>query len=262
MLFINNPSLDVYFNLAVEEYLLKNHSENIFMLWQDRDAVVLGKYQNVRAEIDGDFVAKQQIAIARRCSGGGTVYHDRGNINLTFIENTERINFDKYARQILDFLYSVGIQAWADERRAICIGRFKISGSAQCVYKNRVLYHCTLLYSTDLDRLRLSLNGSSELLDNRCYVVKSVKSEVVNLCNYLPDSPGIGDFKRVVFDYFFKSASENRIYDLTPEDLSVIELLKNKKYATTEWIWDGSVERRTSQKHLDSHSRFMIRRSN
>ena len=83
MLCIHNTQTDPYFNLAAEEYLLKNFKENIFMLWQNEPSIVIGKHQDVWAEVNLKFVQDQQIKIARRFSGGGAVYHDPGNLNLT-----------------------------------------------------------------------------------------------------------------------------------------------------------------------------------
>lgn len=247
MLFINNTSTDIYFNLAVEEHLLKNHAEDVFMLWQSDNAVVLGKYQNAQTEIDLDFVDKNRINIARRYSGGGTVYQDAGNVNLTFIENTNCINFDKYVQQVLDLLSFIGIYAQADERRGIHVNQSKISGSAQCIYKGRAMYHCTLLYSSDLDALRLSLNGKPEQAGNRpenrhALSVKSVKSEVTNICELLPYPLGMGDFKRLVFNFFFNRTPGNHTYNLNTEDLTIVRQLKNEKYAIREWILDKYIK--------------------
>lgn len=243
MLCIDNKSTDVYFNLATEEYLLKNHLEDIFMLWQNDNAVVLGKHQNAEVEIDLNFAAAKKIHISRRYSGGGTVYHDRGNINLTFIENTNRINFDKYIRQTLDFLSFAGLQAEADERLGITTHGLKISGSAQSVYKNRVMYHCTLLYSSDLDILTSSLNGNTEIPDKtnnskRAYTVKSVKSKVTNICDHLQETPDISKFRELILNYFLNRTSENRIYNFSADDIKAIEKLRNNKYALPEWIFN------------------------
>lgn len=110
-LIIDNPFTDIYFNLAAEEFLLKNRPENILMLWQNTPSVVLGKHQRVETEINLTYVKDKQIRIARRYSGGGTVYHDLGNLNLTFIENTNVPDFEKYTRKTLEFLNSIGVQA-------------------------------------------------------------------------------------------------------------------------------------------------------
>jgi len=71
-----------YFCLAAEEYLLKNFDEDIFMLWQSESTVVVGKHHNVPGEINYRFVRENRITVARRISGGGTVFHDSGNVNF------------------------------------------------------------------------------------------------------------------------------------------------------------------------------------
>lgn len=236
MLCINNTSKDIYFSLAAEEYLLKNHQEDIFMLWQSDNAVVLGKHQNLETEIDQDFVNKRHISIARRYSGGGTVFQDRGNINLTFIKTTNHIDFSFYTQCLLDFLFSIGLHAQTDRRHGITIDQLKISGSAQCIYKNRILYHCTLLYSTDLESLKASLNGKPTINKATPHYVKSVKSEVTNINRHLTSPPGIKDFRKILFIYFLKQADGNRILPLSQPDIQKINELRNRKYITDLWI--------------------------
>ena len=247
MLCINNRNTDIYFNLAAEEYLLKKSSEDIFMLWQGDASVVVGKHQNVWAEVNLDFVKEKHIHVARRYSGGGTVYHDSGNINLTFIETTNRVDFEKYLRQVLEFLSAAGISARADERMGITVDRLKVSGSAQCIHKNRVMYHCTLLYSTDLDILNTSLEVKPSQLEyvsgiNRGgYAVKSVRSSVTNLCEHLQDPPDVDGFKELILDYFLNRSPENKIHDFSLADTVAIEQVKNDRYILPDWIYNKSI---------------------
>ena len=90
MLYINNPYTDAWFNLAAEEYLLKNFSDDIFMLWQNEPSVIIGKHQNAWDEINRNYIQEKHIKVVRRYSGGGAVYHDSGNLNITFIQNRDR----------------------------------------------------------------------------------------------------------------------------------------------------------------------------
>ncbi|MDD4395548.1 MAG: lipoate--protein ligase family protein, partial [Bacteroidales bacterium] len=85
MLCIYHSSTNPYYNLAVEEYLLKNFTESIFMLWRNEASIIVGKYQNTLAEINADYVKENQIKVVRRITGGGAVFHDLGNLNYTFI---------------------------------------------------------------------------------------------------------------------------------------------------------------------------------
>lgn len=258
---INSPSTDIYFHLAAEEYLLKQGTEDVFMLWQAAPSVVIGKHQCLRREVDKDWAQRHGISIARRFTGGGAVYHDLGNVNFTFIETVSRLpRFVRYLERTLDFLTSLGLEAKGDERLGIYLDGLKISGSAQCVHKNRVLYHCTLLYDTDLRILNRVLNpvGNSEVGKEECvltsgYAVPSVRSEVTNIHEYLPTMT-IEDFKRIAFQHFSQlqsvdalsqsvSALSQSVSTLSPlvsafrkEEMDAVNLLREEKYAAKEWI--------------------------
>lgn len=246
MFCIDNRCTDIYFNLAAEEYLLKQKRENYFMLWQSEPSVVIGKNQSVEAETDGNYMKGNGIRLARRFSGGGAVYHDKGNINLTFIETIQQPDFEYYLQQVLDFLETVGITAHADERLGVYIDGQKISGSAQCIHKNRVMYHCTLLFSTDLVALNRSLSGRSGVTEmipgsKGVRAVSSVRSEVTNICEHLPQPMDIKRFLYLIFHYFLNENESNRLYRFTKEDLSAIEHLQTEKYADEEWTRNRNV---------------------
>ena len=234
---IYSPFTDIYFHLAAEEYLLKQGNEDIFMLWQDTPSVVMGKHQSVQLEVNREWAEEQQIQIARRFSGGGAVYHDLGNVNLTFIETTPRLpEFVTYLQRTLDFLSSMGLMATGGERLGIYLNGLKISGSAQCLYKDRVLYHCTLLYDTDLTALHQALNPEPMVDDetlSSVYAVPSVRSEVTNIRRHVPAGT-VTDFKEKAFQYFSKSQS---VSAFTREEIEAINQLREEKYIQKEWIY-------------------------
>ena len=234
---IYSPFTDIYFHLAAEEYLLKQGNEDIFMLWQDTPSVVIGKHQRLRSEVDQEWAEREQVHIARRFSGGGAVYHDLGNVNLTFIETTPRLpEFVTYLQRTLDFLNSMGVMATGGERLGIYLNGLKISGSAQCLYKDRVLYHCTLLYDTDLTALHQALNPEPMVDDetlSSVYAVPSVRSEVTNIRKHL-SAGTVTDFKEKAFLYFSKSQS---VSAFTREEIEAINQLREEKYIQKEWIY-------------------------
>ena len=86
MKYIDSQSLSPYYNLAVEEYILKNFSldEEFIFLWQNTPTIVVGNNQNTIEEINMKFVKDNNISVVRRMSGGGAVYQDSGNLNFTF----------------------------------------------------------------------------------------------------------------------------------------------------------------------------------
>ena len=234
---IYSPFTEIYFHLAAEEYLLKQGNEDIFMLWQDTPSVVIGKHQRLRSEVDQEWAEREQVHIARRFSGGGAVYHDLGNVNLTFIETTPRLpEFVTYLQRTLDFLNSMGLMAIGGERLGIYLNGLKISGSAQCLYKDRVLYHCTLLYDTDLTALHQALNPEPMVDDetlSSVYAVPSVRSEVTNIRRHL-SAGTVTDFKEKAFQYFSKSQS---VSAFTREEIEAVNQLREEKYIQKEWIY-------------------------
>ncbi|MEG0331764.1 MAG: lipoate--protein ligase family protein, partial [Clostridium sp.] len=161
MIFIYNKSTDPYFNLAAEEYVLKNFNDDCFMLWRNSKAVIIGKNQNAIAEINRDYVTSNNIPVVRRLSGGGAVFHDLGNVNFTFITNDtdDFVNFGKFTEPIIGVLKdNLSINAELSGRNDLTIDSKKFSGNAQYNYKNRVLHHGTLLFSSSIDNISESLN--------------------------------------------------------------------------------------------------------
>ncbi|WP_106831545.1 lipoate--protein ligase family protein [Parabacteroides pacaensis] len=236
MIHIDNPYTDPYFNLAAEEYLFHTSNENIFMLWQNDPVVVIGKHQDAAKEINKPLAKEKNIRLVRRLTGGGAVYQDQGNFNLTLIGNRHTVANDKLLKAIRNFLHSLQISAWIDERKNICINRFKISGSAQGVYKDRWLYHATLLFSSDLAILQSILQPDNPFATiSQLICVESVKSPVTNIRDYLPDYISIYQFKQRLMEYMISFFPFSQSYIFTPKDLAAIYYLKENKYATNLW---------------------------
>ncbi|HKK33050.1 MAG TPA: lipoate--protein ligase family protein, partial [Desulfomicrobiaceae bacterium] len=148
---IHNTSLDPYFNLAAEEYLLRNTDRDCFMLWRNTPAVIVGKNQNAHAEINEEYVREKSIVVVRRLTGGGAVFHDLGNINFTFIscgQTLKEIDFNRFTSPIVEALRELGVNAEFQGRNDLVIDGMKFSGNAQHVERDRVLHHGTLLYSS------------------------------------------------------------------------------------------------------------------
>jgi len=237
-------STDPYFNLAWEEYIFKNIEcqEDILLLWQNEPSVILGRNQIVFEEISVEYAKKHHIPIIRRISGGGTVYHDLGNLNFSIITNNYKdaiSNFKYFTEPIIDCLNELNVNAHLSGRSDICIEDQKISGNAQSYYQNRMLHHGTILFSSDLKRLSKIIKKSSN--DIESYGVKSNRSKVTNVIDYLEQPMRIDEFKEVLMKFWLKTNQPlTKTLFLNELDIEAIEALKISKYQSWDWNYAES----------------------
>jgi len=233
---INLESTDPFFNLAIEEVLLKKSSEEYLILGINAPSVIIGKHQVAHREADTKFVSKNNIPVIRRISGGGTVYHDEGNLNFTFIRTSEpgkQVDFRKHTRPVIDFLLSLGVEAKFEEKNDLKVGGLKISGNAEHVHRNRVLHHGTLLFSSSLEMLRNSLRKDTSCYSSRA--VKSNPSSVMNLDEKLIVFKDIDHFREAMINYFLNKFQDTQTFTLSRSEIEEADLLASSKYNTWEW---------------------------
>ncbi len=241
MIFVDNKSLDPYYNIALEEYLLKNTDANIIMLWRSRPSIIIGKHQNTLAEINFDFVRKKEVPVIRRLSGGGTVFHDPGNINFTFIKNSEGnnlVDFKGYTKPIIDFLKTLDLNAHFEGKNDLRINGLKISGNAEHVFKSRVLHHGTILFDANLQHLNEAIK--SKEINFTSKAVKSVRSKVANVADFLIEPMHRNDFFRRFKEFLIDSASVTEIYTPSASDMIRVGKLVQEKYSTWDWNYGYS----------------------
>ncbi len=237
MIFLIRPQTDPWFNLAAEEFLLKNRSEDLLMVWQNKSSVVVGKHQNVMAEVALDFVRKHNIPVIRRLSGGGTVFHDRGNLNLTVISTVNKgenlIDFRKFSQPVLEFLQQLGLQAVFEGKNNLTLNGKKFSGNSAHVFKNRVLHHGTLLYQTDLDLLEKIIRQDSRHLTDRA--VKSIRATVGNISDVMHPPLPMNRFLHQFVAFLKNYYAIETVSELTRQEQEAIRQLAENKYKTWEW---------------------------
>ncbi|MCD4734849.1 MAG: lipoate--protein ligase [Bacteroidales bacterium] len=241
MLFVQRPFTDPFFNIAAEEYLLKNLDEDCFMLWINDPAVIIGKHQNTIREVNYPFLYSKGIPVIRRISGGGTVYHDHGNLNFTFISTGQKeklVDFRKFTDPVIKILNNLGVPAKFEGKNDLRTNGLKISGNAEHVYKNKVLHHGTLLFSTDLEMLNLAIAPVNKNITDKS--VQSVRSNVANISDFLPVPMKIQEFLDLIMSGAKEFFSKTKYYELNEVDRTGIEGLVEKKYNTREWNWGYS----------------------
>lgn len=235
MLCILLKNTDPYFCLAAEEYLLKNFDDDIFMLWQSKNTIVVGKHQNALGEINYPFVRENNITVARRISGGGTVFHDSGNVNFSFIKNVKssaEISFKQFTEPVVEALAKLGIEATTSGRNDLLIEGKKVSGNAEHVFKNRVLHHGTLLYNSDLENLGHAIKVIPGKYESKA--VQSNRSQVANISSFLKNKLEISEFIQFLIDVQLKKEG-NSFYELKKTDLQKTDILVTEKFQNWEW---------------------------
>jgi len=227
----------VFQNLALEEYLVKNSSEDILLFYINRDAIVLGKHQNPWLEVNIELASINKISIARRLSGGGTVFHDLGNINFSFIRNKDSdfVNFREHIEPISAALKSMGIENLISPRNDIFIGDCKVSGNAEHVNNTskRIIHHGTLLYSANISNL--SANTKPIPLNIKTHAVASVRSKVRNIKEVKSLGTPI-DFLDLLTIELGKIINVSESEFVSPENISEVQELVKSKY--TQWDWN------------------------
>lgn len=241
MLYIRNDSISPYYNLAFEEYVLKNlkDEESFILLWQNEPSVIIGRFQNTIAEINTEYIDEKGINVVRRITGGGAVYHDLGNLNFSFIvsDNQRNIDFRKFTEPVVKALAKMGIKAEHTGRNDITIDGKKFSGNAQYHYKDRILHHGTLLFNSRLENVQQALNIKPSKIEAKG--IKSVRSRVTNIIDYLETKVTITEFRDLLLTYLFDGEAI-REYQLTEQDQANIEKLMQDKYLSWDWNYGSS----------------------
>ncbi len=238
--YLETGSLIPYYNLAFEEWVLTHCLEGDYlMLWQNDNTIVIGQNQNAEAEINRAFVDEHKINVVRRSTGGGAVYHDLGNLNYSFISDSDGIDsaaLERFSKPIIRALAKLGVTAETSGRNDIQIDGRKVSGTAQRKYKNRILHHGTLLFNANPGMVAGALNVDPEKI--KAKGTQSVRSRIGNISDFIDREMTLQDFWKFLKE---ELAGDGTIEgQLSEEALKEIDELYRTKYNTWEWNFGRS----------------------
>lgn len=243
MKFIDNQQItDPTINLAIEEYALRNLPiDDTYLLFYVNDpCIIIGKNQNTLEEINKKYVDEHGIHVVRRLSGGGAVYQDLGNLSFSFLTKDDGdsfSNYQKFTQPVIDALQQLGVNAKLSGRNDIQVGDRKISGNAQYTTKGKMFSHGTLLLDVNIENIVDALNVNEEKM--RSKGIKSIRSRVANINEFLEDKLDVERLKKILLDYIFEN-SDVETYHLTEEDWKGVEEISQRRYKNWDWNYGKS----------------------
>lgn len=234
----NRATHDPYINLAIEEYMLRHgdcsKGQQYLHLYINTPCVVLGKNQSIYREVNFEYLRNEKLQLARRISGGGTVYQDEGNLCFSFITKHEDAHVNNYVwfnKPIIAALQKAGVDAVMDKRNSILCNGKKISGNAQFTNRKNILSHGTLLFNSDLNELRASLKPNEFEVETRA--VASVPNSVQNISHFTDTFSNIEAFRQ----YLIQELDATTVHDFSDEEWASVVQLAQDKFAQAEWIY-------------------------
>lgn len=245
MKYIVNNSNDPAYNIALEAYAFKELTDidEIFILWINEPAIIIGKHQNAIQEINKEFTDEKGIHVVRRLSGGGAVYHDLNNLNYTIISNKAdegAFDFKTFSKPVIDTLATLGVEANFTGRNDLEIDGKKICGNAQAYAKGRMMHHGCLLFDVDMSVLASALKVSKDKIESKG--VKSVRARVTNINNELPEKMTVLEFKDAILNQMKQEYPDMDEYVLSEGDLARIQEIRDTQFATWDWTYGQTPE--------------------
>ncbi|HGA4081380.1 TPA: lipoate--protein ligase [Streptococcus agalactiae] len=245
MKYIVNTSNDPAYNVALEAYAFKKLTDidEIFILWINEPAIIIGRHQNTIQEINKEFIDKNGIHVVRRLSGGGAVYHDLNNLNYTIISNNTQegaFDFQTFSKPVIDTLAKLGVKAEFTGRNDLEINGQKFAGNAQAYYKGRMMHHGCLLFDVDMSVLGQALKVSKDKIESKG--IKSVRARVTNIVDHLSDKITVQEFSDAILAQMKEEYPEMDEYVLSDAELSEIQAMRDNQFATWDWTYGKAPE--------------------
>ncbi|AKP75598.1 lipoate--protein ligase [Priestia aryabhattai] len=244
MLFIDNQkNYDPRINLAIEEYALKHLdiNETYLLFYINEPSIIIGKNQNTIEEINTKYVEDQHIHVVRRLSGGGAVYHDKGNLNFSFItkdDGNSFHNFKKFTEPVVEALKKLGVNAELSGRNDLMAEGRKISGNAQFSTKGRMFSHGTLLFDSEIENVVSALKVKKDKIESKG--IKSIRNRVANISEFLEQKVTVEEFREMLLRYIFEGEENITEYKLTEKDWETIHQISKERYQSWDWNYGKS----------------------
>lgn len=245
MKYIVNKSNNPAYNIALEAYAFREllSEDEIFILWINEPAIIIGKHQNTIQEINKEYIDAHCIHVARRLSGGGAVYHDLNNLNYTIISNKSEegaFDFKTFSQPVIETLADLGVKAEFTGRNDLEINGKKFCGNAQAYYKGRMMHHGCLLFDVDMTVLGDALKVSKDKIESKG--IKSVRARVTNILDELPEKITVNEFSDKILAKMKETYPDMTEYVLSEDELAKIQKSADEQFGNWDWVYGKAPE--------------------
>ena len=249
MYFVDNGNnYDASLNIALETYLVENRlvDEPILLFYINDPSIIVGRNQNTIEEVNQAYVEEKGIRVVRRMSGGGAVYHDRGNFSFCFIKDDDGSfrDFASFTQPVIESLHKMGAKgAELKGRNDLLIDDKKFSGNAMFAKNGRMTAHGTILFDADLDEVTKALKPRKEKFESKG--IKSVRSRVTNIKPYVsPEYQKLTteEFRDLLLLEIFGVKSRDQVKELklTEADWAKVREIQAERFGNWDWNYGQS----------------------
>ena len=249
MYFVDNGNnYDASLNIALETYLVENRlvAEPILLFYINDPSIIVGRNQNTIEEVNQAYVEEKGIRVVRRMSGGGAVYHDRGNFSFCFIKDDDGSfrDFASFTQPVIEALHKMGAKgAELKGRNDLLIDDKKFSGNAMYAKNGRMTAHGTILFDANLDEVTKALKPRKEKFESKG--IKSVRSRVTNIKPYVsPEYQKLTteEFRDLLLLEIFGVESRDQVKELklTEADWAKVREIQAERFGNWDWNYGQS----------------------
>lgn len=220
--------------LAIDEALVRAPADRLALrLWVNPPCVVVGRFQDRTREVDLAGCARDGVPVVRRASGGGTVFHDQGTLNVSLVAPGRLPGLlgtlvELVVRALGEFELSATVHP-----RGIYLGTGKLCGLASLQTAAATLAHASLLVTTPPTRVAAYLTPTPAIPDRR----DSRRAPVTRLAAHAPaDLPAAADAVRRCAHRIFGGLPERK---LSCSQRDTLARLRTERYDNPEWHRTG-----------------------
>jgi len=234
-------------NLAMDEAMARTFSageqtQPSIRIWSNSKSVVVGRFQEAAAEVNLELCKMRNVNVARRFTGGGTVFQDEGTLNFTIlnapvysISKLQEINLGV----VMHALTSLGAPCSLSLPNSILIAGRKVCGASAAVGRRFALWHCSILLDADLRLLELTLAPSkskriSEFVRSRWQPVTTVANSLSRRISGEEMARSLEHSLETLFGVEFEA---NKTFQ---EEERCARVLFAQKYSRDEWNLYGN----------------------